>query len=216
MRAAGEALEHTLARGAAALGLALPEEAPARLLRYLDLLARWNRVYNLTAVRDPQQVVTRHLLDSLAVAPYVRGPRVLDVGSGAGLPGIPLALALPDVEFVLLDSSAKKTRFLIQAMSELRLERVSIEHARVEDYRAPRGFNTVVARAFASLAELVARAGPLCAHDGRLLALKGAYPEEELAALPVGYRLAGVYPLHVPGLARERHLIWVVPDPASS
>lgn len=216
MHAAGEALEQTLARGAAALGLALPEEAPARLLRYLDLLAKWNRVYNLTAVRDPQQMVTRHLLDSLAVAPYVRGPRVLDVGSGAGLPGIPLALALPDVEFVLLDSSAKKTRFLIQAVSELRLDTVSVEHARVENYRAPRGFDTVVARAFSSLAELLARAGPLCERGGRVLALKGTYPKEELAALPAGYRLAGIYPLHVPGLHRERHLLWVVPEPASS
>ncbi|MDE2089413.1 MAG: 16S rRNA (guanine(527)-N(7))-methyltransferase RsmG [Gammaproteobacteria bacterium] len=209
-------MEQTLARGAAALGLALPPEAPARLLRYLELLARWNRVYNLTAVRDPQQMVTRHLLDSLAVMPYVRGPRVLDVGSGAGLPGIPLALALPDVEFVLLDSSAKKTRFLIQAVSELRLDTVSVERARVEDYRAARGFDTVVARAVSSLTELVARGGPLCARDGRILALKGAAPKEELAALPAGYRSAGIYPLHVPGLARERHLVWVVPDPAST
>jgi 16S rRNA (guanine527-N7)-methyltransferase len=199
-----------LRAGLAALGLALPEATQARLLAYTALLAKWNRVYNLTAVGDPAEMVARHLLDSLAVAPYLHGSRVLDVGTGAGLPGIPLALARPELHFALLDSAAKKLRFVVQATAELGLANVETVHARVEAYRPERPFDTVISRAYAALGDFVASAGALCAPDGRLLAMKGAYPQAELAALPGGWMVAEAHRLQVPGLDAERHLVCIM------
>ncbi|MCC6209088.1 MAG: 16S rRNA (guanine(527)-N(7))-methyltransferase RsmG [Gammaproteobacteria bacterium] len=193
--------------GLAALGLALPPAVRRGLLDYLVLLEKWNRAYNLTAVRDRGEMVARHLLDSLSIVPYIKTPRIIDVGSGAGLPGIPLALALPACRLVLLDSNRKKTRFLSQAVAELRLGNVAVESLRAEEYRPDEGFDTVVTRAFASLAEIVAAAGHLCRSDGCLLAMKGRYPAEELAALPPSFRLLAVEPLRVPGLDAERYLV---------
>lgn len=193
--------------GLAALGLALPAAARRGLLAYLALLEKWNRAYNLTAVRDRGEMIARHLLDSLAIVPYVQGPRIVDVGSGAGLPGIPLALALPQDRLVLLDSNRKKTRFLVQAVAELRLDNVAVESRRAEEYRPDQGFDTVVTRAFASLAETVAVAGHLCRPGGGLLAMKGRCPEQELAALPPSFRLLALEPLRVPGLDAERYLV---------
>lgn len=182
-----------------------------RLARFLSLLERWNHAYNLTAVRDPEAMVVRHVLDSLSILPWLEGPRVLDVGSGAGLPGIPLAIVRPDCEFVLLDSNGKRTRFMNQVVAELRLANVSVVRSRIGDYQPAILMNSVVSRAFATLAEMVAEAGRLCAPEGRLLAMKGVFPDDELARLPPGYCVVGVYPLRVPDLDAERHLVHLVP-----
>lgn len=198
-----------LARGVQALNLSLSDEQQADLLAFIFLIQKWNRVYNLTAVTDPREMVVRHLLDSLAMAPHVHGPRVLDVGTGAGLPGIPLAIARPDLEFVLLDRTAKKTRFVTQAVGELRLTNVRVETRRVEQYHPLELFDTVISRAFSSLAEFALTAGTLLAPHGLLLAMKGRYPTEELAALPAGYRAEKTTRLDVPGLDEERHAVYL-------
>lgn len=207
MNARQELLAGRLARGLEALKLSLSPGQCAGLLSYVQLLAKWNQVYNLTAVRDSKEMITRHLLDSLAVIPYIKGPRVLDVGTGAGLPGIPLAIALPEVEFVLLDSVAKKTRFIFQAASEIGLKNVEVETQRVEDYLPAELFDTVISRAFSSIAEFVAAAGSLCRPGGVLLAMKGRYPQDELTALPAGYQVREVARVFVPGLDEERHVV---------
>ncbi len=199
--------EQTLAAGLAALALRLPAGTEDRLLAFVRLLAKWNAVYNLTAVRDPGEMVVRHLLDSLAVAPFLKGPAVLDIGTGAGLPGIPLALARPDLHFVLLDSSAKKTRFLAQAVAELGLANVEVVQGRVEKYRGARKFDTILSRAFGRIADMLAASGHLAAPGGRFLAMKGRYPEEELAALPPGYAVRAVERLGVPGQNAARHVV---------
>lgn len=204
-------IEQSIIAGVECLGLPLPEGAIPRLATYLALLERWNRAYNLTAVRDPDAMVIRHLLDSLSILPWIAGPRVLDVGSGAGLPGIPLAIARPEVTFCLLDSNGKRTRFLNQVVAELQLKNVEVVRSRVEDYQPEIPFNSVASRAFATLAELLANAGRLCAPQGRLLAMKGVFPDDELARLPPDYVLVGVYPLHVPNLEAERCLVHLAP-----
>lgn len=204
-------LDNILAAGLTRIGLALDAPTQTALLRYVDLLARWNRTYNLTAVREPEQMVTRHLLDSLAIAPFVHGLRAIDVGTGAGLPGIPLALALPSLHFVLLDSNAKKTRFLIEVQGQLKLSNVEVVQARAETYRPLEPFDTVLSRAFASIADMLKSAAHLCRPGGQLLAMKGTYPEEELAEMPANYRLVRTEALHVPGLDAERHLVIIAP-----
>ncbi len=192
--------------------IAAPEDAASRLAAYVDLLAHWNRAYNLTAVRRPQDMVARHILDSLAVLPWLRGRRVLDVGSGAGLPGIPLAVLRPDLEFTLLDSNGKRTRFMTQAVLELKLANTQIVQARVETYQPTAPFDSIVSRAFASLAAYLTGAGRLCASGGDLLAMKGVRPEAELMELPEGYKVMGIHALQVPELGAERHLIRLAPD----
>lgn len=171
----------------------------------MRLLAKWNSAYNLTAVREPADMVARHLLDSLAILPYLHGRRVLDIGTGAGLPGIPLAVARPDLAFTLLDANAKKTRFVTQAVGELRLDNVEVVQSRAEHYRPAEKFDTLVSRAFAGIADMLAAARHLCAPGGRFLAMKGTYPKDELAAVPAGYAVE-VRVLTVPGLAAERHV----------
>ncbi|NIR61484.1 MAG: 16S rRNA (guanine(527)-N(7))-methyltransferase RsmG [Gammaproteobacteria bacterium] len=193
-----------LRAGLDALGLALAPEACARLLAYLELLAKWNRAYNLTAVRDPAEMVPRHLLDSLSIAHLIEGRRVADVGTGPGLPGIPLAIAQPDRHFVLIDSNAKKTRFVFQALSELGVANAEVVRQRVETYRPRRPFDTVLARAFAPLDRLLGAVAHLCAPGARVVAMRGARPEGELEGLPAGFELRGVEPLRVPGLEGER------------
>jgi len=177
-----------------------------RLLAFVRLLVKWNAAYNLTAVRDPQEMITRHLLDSLVLLPYVQGPRVLDIGTGPGLPGIPLAIARPDCSFTLLDANAKKTRFVTQAVGELGLKNVEVVQARVENYRPEQKFDTLVARAFSSIAGMLTNARHLCAPGGRFLAMKGVYPEGELAAIPSDFAVSEVVALKVPGLDAARHL----------
>jgi 16S rRNA (guanine527-N7)-methyltransferase len=196
-----------LRRGCAALDLALEPGQEALLLDYLELLRKWNSAYNLTAVREPGQMVTRHLLDSLAMAPHLRGKTVIDVGTGAGLPGIPLAILYPQRDFSLLDSNGKKTRFLFQVKTVLRLDNMMVHHQRVESFRPPEPFEAVTSRAFASLADMVAGCRHLLAGNGRFFAMKGAYPEQELAALDPACEVVAVHSLEVPGLSEQRHLV---------
>jgi 16S rRNA (guanine527-N7)-methyltransferase len=201
--------------GLAALGVAASDQQCRQLLGYVDLLARWNRAYNLTAVRDPLDMIPKHLLDSLAVLPWVRRGPVLDVGTGAGLPGLPLAIMRPDLAFTLLDSSGKKVRFVRQAVLELGLGNVTPVQARLQAYRPRVNFATITARALAPLAGLCADCAPLAAPGGVLLALKGREPGQEVAALvaapPPRVRTAAVvvHPLTVPMLDAERCLIEV-------
>ncbi len=196
-----------LERGCAALSISLNDKQKSRLMDYLVLLERWNRAFNLTAVRKTEEMITVHLLDSLSVQPYILGSRIADVGSGAGLPGIPLAICNPDVNFTLLDSSEKKVRFIRQAKIELSLNNIQAIACRVEDYVPDELYDQVISRAFASLVDFVNCAGHLCANKGQLLAMKGKYPADEIAELPHGFRLQETCKLLVPGLDAERTLI---------
>ncbi len=208
-----------LSAGIKTLNLDCPLDVQARLLDYVRLLHKWNRVYNLTAVREPAQMVTRHLLDSLTVLPCLdnelgkksAGQRILDVGAGAGLPGIPLALlsakSHPERRFALLDSNSKKTRFMQQAVAELGLHNVQVVHARTETFQAKQAFDVVLSRAFASVADMLVGAGQHCASGGVMLAMKGADPSAELQDLQIAFKLEKVHPLQVPGLDEERHLV---------
>jgi len=204
-------VEHQLTAGIAALGLSLPADAEAKLLAYLALLAKWNRVYNLTAVREADRMVSHHLLDSLAAVPYFQGETVLDVGSGGGLPGVPLAIARPELQVTLIDSIAKKTAFLLQAKAELGLTNLSVVTGRVEDFRPETGFDVVTSRAFSDLKEFVTLTRHLLGPGGHWLAMKGLYPHEEIALLPAGVRVSADYALVIPGLEASRHLIVLEP-----
>ena len=203
-------LANDLRRGCDALALPVDARQQGLLLDYLGLLARWNKAYNLTAVRDTAQMVTRHLLDSLAIAPYLQGQRLIDVGTGAGLPGIPMAILFPQRECHLLDSNGKKTRFLFQVKTALRLDNIVVHQARVESFHIADPFDVVLSRAFASLQEMVHGCRHLLAPQGRFLAMKGVHPADELAALDTAYELSAVYALDVPGLAEQRHLVEIM------
>jgi 16S rRNA (guanine527-N7)-methyltransferase len=198
-------LQTQLERGIAVLGLQLPVGAVERLLDYQALLARWNATYNLTAVRDPAEMVTRHLLDSLAILPYVQGETLADLGTGPGLPGIPLAIAAPGRQILLVDSNGKKVRFLREAIRSLKLEGVRAVQSRVEDVEGQ--FDCVTARAFASLADMLAWGGHLLTSDGIWLAMKGKHPEDELAGVPDGFEVRSIPVLQVPDVGGERHLV---------
>ena len=204
-----------LRQGAAALGLALDEAAQTRLLAYLDLLAKWNRVYNLTALRDPAQMLTHHLLDSLAVvAPLSRHTqgrpaRLLDVGSGGGLPGVVIAICCPEIAVTCVDAVAKKAAFVQQAAGALSLDNLAGRHARVETLHEP--FDIIASRAFASLADFISWSRGALAEQGVWLAMKGKRPDDEIAALSAGAAVFHVEPLQVPGLDAERCLVWLRP-----
>lgn len=198
-----------LIAGLAALCLSPALAEP--LIEYQRHLARWNRAYNLTAVRDPEQMARRHLLDSLAVLPYVETP-LLDVGSGAGLPGLPLAIARPDLAVTLLDAAGKKARFLRHIVRELRLPNVEVVESRIENYRPQRPFATVISRAFSSLGDFLRLTASLVTVDGRWLAMKATLARDELETLPAGLAIREIQPLHVPGLAEQRQLVIVVRD----
>lgn len=200
-------LRQRLEQGLEELDLHLDNDIQVRLLEFVSLLSKWNRAYNLTAIRDPEQMVTLHILDSLVVLHYLHGDRIIDVGTGGGLPGIPLALVAPDKSFTLLDSNGKKTRFLVQAVAELGLSNVTVVHSRVDQYRPGFLFDTVITRAFASLADMLPACRHLLGPKGRFLAMKGAYPAEELREIPSEFSLLDTVPLAVPGLAAERHLV---------
>lgn len=202
-------LASELQQGINALRLKLSPQAQQRLLDYLALLRKWNKVYNLTALREPQKMVSHHLLDSLAVVPHIEAQRILDVGSGAGLPGIPLAIVRDDWRVTLLDSSHKKAAFLKQAAIELKLSNVTVCCERVEAWLPEQKFELIISRAFADLAEFVTLSKHLLHEGGRFAAMKGVYPHEEIAQLPSGYRLERVIPLKIPGLKAQRHLVMV-------
>ena len=203
-------LEPQIAAGLAAMGIDLPVEAQARFAAHLELIAKWNQVHNLTAVRDIGQMVDLHLLDSLSVLPYIEAAcTIVDVGSGPGLPGIPIAIARPRAEVTLLDSSHKKCAFLRQAKTELKLANVEVVCDRVEQWRPPRQFDAVIARAFSELADFIIQAKHLVAPGGRLIAMKGVYPFEEIARVPASHRVAQVLELRVPRLEAKRHLVFV-------
>jgi 16S rRNA (guanine527-N7)-methyltransferase len=201
-----------LNQGAVELGIRLDDRALQQLEDYLGLLAKWNKVYNLTAIRDPASWVSHHLLDSLALVGRLPAGTLLDVGSGAGLPGIPVAVACPSRTVALLDSNQKKCAFLRQVVAELRLDKVSVVCSRVEDHRPDRGYDVVVSRAFSELSEFVTGARHLCTPDGIMIAMKGVYPHEEIAQLRTG-AVKQVQRLSVPTLAAQRHLVFV--DPAN-
>ncbi|MEZ5449326.1 MAG: 16S rRNA (guanine(527)-N(7))-methyltransferase RsmG [Thiolinea sp.] len=194
-------------QGLQQLGLTLEQQQEQQLRAYWQLLQRWNRVYNLTAVRDAQQMLPLHLWDSLSVVPWLQGETVLDVGSGAGLPGIPLAVLYPERQFTLLDTNGKKTRFMQQAALELGLSNVTVQQQRVERWQPSRPFAAIISRAFASLTDFVTVSAAHVQDQGILYAMKGRYPAQEIAELPTGWALARSHPLVVPGLDAERHLL---------
>ncbi|SEJ88894.1 16S rRNA (guanine527-N7)-methyltransferase [Pseudomonas linyingensis] len=198
-----------LARGAAQLGVELNDHQQQQLLAYLALLIKWNQAYNLTAVRNPDEMVSRHLLDSLSLVPFVRaaGDNWLDVGSGGGMPGIPLAILFPERRFTTLDSNGKKTRFQTQVKLELKLANLEVVHSRVENFQPAQPFAGIVSRAFSSLADFAHWTGHLGDAETCWLAMKGQYPHEELAALPADFRVEAEHVLQVPGCQGQRHLL---------
>ncbi|HFD79711.1 MAG TPA: 16S rRNA (guanine(527)-N(7))-methyltransferase RsmG [Gammaproteobacteria bacterium] len=202
-------LEPQIAQGCRALGVAADERAPALLAAFLRLLHKWNRVYNLTAVRDPQAMVARHVLDSLAVLPWLTRGTLLDVGTGAGLPGLVLAIARPELEVTLLDSNAKKLRFVRQAAAELGLANTTVVQARMQEYQPGRSFDMVISRAVASMEELYRHSHHLLRPGGRMLFMKGALPQQELEQLAPQAGPLHVETLDIPGLEAERHLLWL-------
>ena len=177
------------------------------LMEYVTELMNWNRVYNLTSVRKPTDIVTRHILDSLTILPYLHGERILDIGTGAGLPGIPLAIACPEREFVLLDSSSKKLRFVQQTLGILNLDNVTLADSRVEEFQPEGLFDTIICRAFSDLPDFYRYAARLCNEGGRMLAMKGVYPMTEVECLDDKSVIDDVVSLKVPGLDAERHLV---------
>lgn len=200
-----DALQARLEQGIAALRLSLPGEAVPRLLDYQALLEKWNAAYNLTAVRDAGEMITRHLLDSLAVLPYVHGQSLADLGTGPGLPGIVLAIAAPGRDMLLVDSNGKKVRFLREAIRALKLDGVRAVQSRVEDVQGQ--FDCITARAFASFADMLGWGGHLLAPGGTWLAMKGKQSDDELAGVPAGFKIRATHVLAVPGLDAERRLV---------
>ena len=194
---------------AAAKALKLNLADPKPFLDYLDLIEKWNKTYNLTAIRDPKEMFSKHLLDSLAIAPYVKGNNILDVGSGAGLPGIPLALYYPHKQFVLLDSNGKKTRFLQHVKQKLALKNIEVIQARVEKFTSQSCFTSITARAFSSIPKLLEICQHLCCDNGQFLLMKGNYPQEELHGIIDAIFSVEVIPLQIPGLSAKRHLVQI-------
>lgn len=207
-----ENLSQQLQQGLAKLGLTVDDAVQSSLLDYVALLNKWNRAYNLTAVRKPELMITRHILDSLVVHPYLKPGLIIDVGTGAGLPGIPLALIRPDDEFFLLDSNSKKTRFLTQAVTELGLKNVTVVQSRAEEFKPDQLFNTIMSRAYSTLANMISGTRHLLADGGVFFAMKGVYPVAELDELPADMQLVESHQLHVPELDAERHLLVIQPS----
>ena len=212
MNAETDSLTRQLSCGAEQMQIALTAEQLSALRAYLDLLQKWNKAYNLTAIREPERMVDLHLLDSLAVHPFVQeADNIADVGTGPGLPGIVLAIMNPHKTFTLLDSNGKKTRFLFQARTALGLDNVTIVNDRVEAYHPPRPFDMIVSRAFASLADMTHWCQHLRAEQGCFLAMKGQYPQDEIAAIADKFRVVASDAISVPGVEGERHLLRLLP-----
>jgi 16S rRNA (guanine527-N7)-methyltransferase len=202
-----------LHQGLEEMGQPVDRQIETQLVRYIELIAQWNRVFNLTAIRDLDTMVTRHLLDSLTIRPFIKGKNILDVGTGAGLPGIPLAIVMPDRQFVLLDSNQKKTRFLQQTCYQMRLRNVRVVHQRVEEYQAEPLFDSIVSRAFSTLREFLTLTQHLVKPDGQILAMKGVYPLTELQEIAAPFKIINTHPLKVPKLDAERHVVEVTYQP---
>ena len=202
-------LKEILSKGLSQLNLAKPldDKQQNKLIKYVELLNKWNKIYNLTAVRKPEQMVTRHLLDSLSICPYLRGNHILDVGTGAGLPGIPLAVVFPERQFTLLDSNNKKTRFVVQAVSELELPNVDVVQSRVEEFEVVEQFDTIITRAYASIEGMLEQTTHLLRAGGVFLAMKGINPIAEIDELSSKYLIKENHVIKVPGLEEERHLL---------
>jgi 16S rRNA (guanine527-N7)-methyltransferase len=196
-----------LTLGARELGVDLTEAQHEKLLGYLALLIKWNKAYNLTAVRDPDEMVSRHLLDSLSVVPFIEGKRQLDVGSGGGMPGIPLAILFPDMKVTCLDSNGKKTRFLTQVKLELKLDNLEVIHSRAEAFKPQVPFTGIISRAFSSLEDFTQWTRHMGDKETRWLAMKGLHPADELVALPADFHLESAQALAVPGCQGQRHLL---------
>jgi len=206
-------LRAQLEKGLETLGIDCSAQQVDQLLDYLSLLVTWNSAYNLTAIRDPEQMVARHLLDSLAILPFITGENLIDVGTGPGLPGIPLAIMCPEKTFKLLDSNGKKTRFLFHARCQLKLQNLTEIQSRVEQFIPEKTYDTVLSRAFTSVAEMVDKCEHLLNPDGRFLAMKGKFPQSELSLLAKDYKVDVSHRLTVPGVDGERHLIEISKAP---
>ena len=201
------AVKYDLETGLGELGLALSPEQIERLLHYIQLLEKWNRAYNLTAVTDPREMVRLHLLDSLSILPFLKGKRFIDIGTGPGLPGIPLAIATPENHFTLLDSNGKRVRFLFQVRQDLALTNVEEIHNRAETYKPAALYDGVISRAFTNVLDMVTKTAHLLKPDGKFFAMKGRYPEKELRELGKGFTVSACHHLEVPGVDGERHLV---------
>ncbi|MGB2063926.1 Ribosomal RNA small subunit methyltransferase G [Marinomonas gallaica] len=197
----------TLKRGAEQMGISLSDETIERLVQYLGLLEKWNKAYNLTAIRDTDKMVSLHLLDSLATLPFITGKKIIDVGTGPGLPGMILAICLPEHDFTLLDSNGKKTRFLTQVKMEMGLTNVTVANERVENHVNQGAYDHVTSRAFASLEDMINWCLPLPSAKGNFLAMKGVYPEDELESLPDTVTVKEIKALSVPTIDAERHMV---------
>lgn len=189
------------------MNLALDADTQTKLLAYITLLYKWNKTFSLTAMKEEDKAVSHHLLDSLAILPYVPPGNLLDVGSGGGTPGIPLAIARPDLEVTLADSNSKKTAFLQQAAIELKLKNLKVHTGRIEQYKPPKLFSAITSRAFAEVADFIKLSRHLLADNGCWLAMKGVWPHDEIAKLPTDIVVEHIYPLSVPGVEGERHLV---------
>lgn len=200
-------MEYLLAEALKKNALSIGEEKQQQLIRYLDLMQTWNRVFNLTSITEKTEMVYLHLIDSLMVRPYLQGQRCLDVGTGAGLPGIPLAIVDPDTHWTLLDKNSKKTGFLLQVIAELSLPNVTVVHTRTEDFHSQQGFDSIVSRAFGSLKMFAETTGHLLSSQGILIAMKGKYPQNELTELPKAFQLLDTERLNIKGIDVERHVI---------
>lgn len=201
-----------LSRLLADAGISLTDHQKNQLIAYVDMLHKWNKAYNLTSVRDPNDMLVRHILDSIVVAPHLQGERFIDVGTGPWLPGIPLSIVRPEAHFTLLDSLGKRVRFLRQVQHELKLENITPVQSRVEDFPSEPPFDGVISRAFASLNDMVTWCHHLPGQNGRFYALKGQLPEDEIASLPAEFSVESVEKLRVPQLDGERHLVVIKPN----
>ena len=197
----------TIQKGAQQMGASLSDETIQTLVNYLAMLEKWNKAYNLTAIRDVEQMISLHLLDSLATLPFIKGDNIIDVGTGPGLPGMVLAICYPEKQFTLLDSNGKKTRFLTPVKMELGIQNVTVANERVEKHAFQGTYDHVISRAFASLQDMINWTLPLPKDTGNFLAMKGVYPSEEIAALPKEVELVSVEPLNVPSVRAERHMV---------
>ena len=200
-------LEQTLNAGINELGLTVPHASRQKLLSYLSQLHKWNHAYNLSGIKNIDEMLTLHILDSLAIAPLIEGELIADVGTGAGLPGLPLAICFSDKKFILIDSNSKKTRFIFQTANLLELHNVQVVRNRVEDYDCQQQVDIVTSRAFSSLTDFVTGSQHLLQQQGKFLAMKGRVPEDEIAALPEKFSVVAIHPLNIPGARISRHVI---------